>query len=92
MELIKLGIDNGNYNTKSSDRMLYASGFTVQDTEFILPDMQLCYGGKYYAIGDRRMSLQQEKYKEDDTFILTLPAMANAMKLAHVQEAEFVLA
>ena len=91
MEQIKLGIDNGNYHTKSSDHMLYASGFAAADTEFIVPDMQLCYQGRYYAIGDRPMSFQQEKYKTDDTFVLSLPAMANAMKRAHVQEAEFIL-
>ena len=91
MQTIKLGIDNGNYNTKSSDRMLYASGFTVQDTEFIVPDMQLFHNDKYYAIGDKRMSFQQDKALDDDTFILSLPAMANAMKLAEVNEAEFIL-
>ena len=41
MRPIKLGIDNGNYNTKSSDRIQYASGFTVQDAEFITSDMPL---------------------------------------------------
>ncbi len=31
MKTIKLGIDNGNYNTKSSEHLLHASGFTVSD-------------------------------------------------------------
>lgn len=88
---LKLGIDNGNYNTKSSDHMLYASGFTKQENEFIVNNMSLFYNGSYYAIGDRRMSLQQEKAKEEDTFILTLPALANCMKLNGVNEANFSL-
>ena len=69
---IKIGIDNGNYNTKSSDRMLYASGFAVSDREHITSDMQLYYDGAYYAIGGKRMNFQQEKTKQNDTFILTL--------------------
>ena len=91
MTTIYLGIDNGNYNTKSSDHILYPSGFAVQDTEFIVPDQQLQYGGKYYAIGDSRMSFQQEKANELDTFLLSLPMMAHAMKLNHTHDAEFVL-
>lgn len=91
MTQIKIGIDNGNYNTKSSERMLYASGFAVSDREFITSDMQLYYEGTYYAIGGKRMNFQQEKTKQDDTFLLTLPAIANAMKSAGVSTAEIIL-
>jgi plasmid segregation protein ParM len=90
MEL-KIGIDNGNYNTKSSERMLYASGFTMSDKEFITDDMQLYYEGKYYAIGGKRMSFQQNKTKEDDAFILTLPAVADEMRRAYISSAEILL-
>lgn len=48
---LKLGIDNGNYNTKSSEQLLHESGFTQSDKEFITSDMQLFYDGAYYAIG-----------------------------------------
>ncbi len=91
MTVLKIGIDNGNYNTKSSERMLYASGFAMSDREFITSDMQLVYEGVYYAIGGKRVSFQQEKTKEDDAFILTLPAIANAMKLAGISSAEVLL-
>lgn len=89
--MIKLGVDNGNYNTKSSEGMLYASGYAASDKEFITDEMQLCYGGRYYAIGERRIRFQQDKTKEQDTFILTLPAIASAMKKANVSEAEIFL-
>lgn len=89
--IIKLGVDNGNYNTKSSEGMLYASGYAASDKEFITDEMQLCYGGRYYAIGEKRMRFQQDKTKEQDTFILTLPAIASAMKKANVSEAEIFL-
>ncbi len=91
MMVLKIGIDNGNYNTKSSERILYASGFATSDREFITSDMQLFYEGVYYAIGGRRMSFQQDKTKEDDAFILTLPAIANAMRLAGTSAAEILL-
>lgn len=89
--MIKLGIDNGNYNTKSSDGMLYASGYTASDREFITPEMQLFYNGGYYAIGERRLRFQQDKTTEPDTFILTLPAIAAAMSRAGVSDAEIAL-
>ena len=91
MQQIKLGIDNGNYNTKSSDRMLYASGFATDANGFITPNMQLYYEGMYYAIGGKRMNFQQDKTSEPDTFILSLPAIANAMRLAKAHDADVAL-
>lgn len=89
--MIKLGVDNGNYNVKSSEGMLYASGYAVSDKEFITPEMQLFYEGKYYAIGERRLRFQQDKTKEPDTFLLTLPTIADAMKKAGATNAEIAL-
>ena len=91
MSQLKLGIDNGNYNTKSSERMLYASGFTMSDKEFITSDMQLLYKGVYYAIGGKRLSFQQDKTKEDDAFILSLPSIAHAMRQANASSGEVLL-
>ena len=82
MTVLKLGIDNGNYNTKSSERMLYASGFVRSDREFVTDDMQLFYDGAYYAVGGKRMSFQQDKTREDDTFILSLPTIADCCQVA----------
>lgn len=89
--LLKLGVDNGNYNTKSSDGMLYASGYVKSPKEFITSDMQVEYQGAFYAVGGQRMKLQQEKTKAPDTFILTLPAIANCMKKAGVTSADISL-
>jgi plasmid segregation protein ParM len=91
MAVLKLGIDNGNYNTKSSERMLYASGFTRSDREFITDDMQLFFDDAYYSVGGKRMSFQQDKTREDDTFILSLPAIADVMKRAGILSAEILL-
>ena len=91
MTKLKIGIDNGNYNTKSSERMLYASGFAVNDREFITTEMQLFYEGTYYAIGGKRVNFQQDKTKENDTFILTLPAIAHAVRMAGLSSCEVLL-
>lgn len=89
--MMKVGVDNGNYNTKSSEGMLYASGYAASDREFITPEMQLFFEGRYYAIGGRRMRFQQDKTKETDAFLLTLPALADAMKKAGTTSAEITL-
>lgn len=89
--MIKLGVDNGNYNTKSSEGMLYASGFTASDREFLTSELQLFYEGSYYAIGDRRLRFQHDKTIEQDTFILTLPAIAEAMKRVGVYDTDIML-
>jgi plasmid segregation protein ParM len=89
--MIKLGVDNGNYNTKSSEGMLYASGYAASDKEFITPEMQLFFEGRYYAIGERRLHFQQDKTKEQDAFVLTLPAIAEAMKKAGTTNGEIAL-
>jgi D-tagatose-1,6-bisphosphate aldolase subunit GatZ/KbaZ len=41
MNTIKVGVDNGNYNTKSSEHMLYASGFAMSDREFMKEELAL---------------------------------------------------
>lgn len=88
---LKLGVDNGNYNTKSSDGMVYASGFAQSSKGFITVDMQLEYGGSFYAMGGQRMKLQQDKTKSQDTFLLTLPAIANHMKGNGMTSADILL-
>jgi len=63
----------------------------VRDREFVTPEMQLYYDDRYYAIGERRLRFQQDKTREQDTFILTLPAIAEAMHKAGTANAEIVL-
>jgi len=89
--MLKLGIDNGNYNTKSSERLLYASGFTVGTAPTIDIGNQLYYNGRYYAIGDKRMNVQNDKAADDDVFILSLPAIADAMRKAGTSDASIVM-
>ncbi len=89
--MLIIGVDNGNYNTKSSEGMIYTSGFTASDTPTLSIENQLEFNGKFYAIGTNRMNVQQDKTVDDDVFILTLPAIADAMKKCDVYESEIVL-
>lgn len=89
--MLKLGVDNGNYNTKSSERLLYMSGFIESDAPSIDTERQLQYNGKYYAIGTGRMHVQNDKTQDDGAFLLTLPAIAEAMKRLNVQSQGIVL-
>ncbi len=89
--MLIIGVDNGNYNTKSSEGMIYTSGFTASDAPTLSIDNQLEYRGKYYAIGTNRMNVQHDKTVDDDVFILTLPAIAHAMKKSGLYESEIVL-
>ena len=74
-----IGIDNGNYNTKSSTGELYTSGFTTTQTQPISLENVIEYEGEYYIIGDKRAPVQPDKTTTDDAFILSLPMIAMAM-------------
>ncbi len=78
--MIQLGIDHGNYATKSSDGMAYSSGYTVS-TQPPIGSAGDClhYGGRYYSIGAARPPVRHDKTLDEDTFILTLPALARAI-------------
>ncbi len=89
--MIKIGVDNGNFNTKSSEGMLYSSGFSVSDSPTLSMENQLEHGGKYYSIGEGRMSVQPDKTVDDDVFLLTLPAIADAMRKQNVDAADIAL-
>lgn len=82
---IFLGLDNGNAYTKSSEGFSYQSGFTKSDVEPIVRQSMLIYQGMYYSIGNSRSSVQLDKTETQDAFILSLPAIADAMNNAGIE-------
>ena len=76
--MITIGIDNGNFNTKSSDGTLYHSGFSasaqppIGDADYIELD------GVYYALGSVRAPVQYDKTRNNDAWILTLAIAARS--------------
>ena len=76
--MISIGIDNGNYNTKSSEGTIFPSGYLVSSVPPIGADNCLFYDGKYYDIGAKRAAVQYDKTKDEQTFILTAAAIVRA--------------
>ena len=87
--MITIGIDNGNFNTKSSDGTLYHSGFSasaqppIGDADYIELD------GVYYALGSVRAPVQYDKTRNNDAWILTLAMLAAALRLRNMKEGSF---
>lgn len=82
---ILLGLDNGNKCTKTSEGYISESGFTKSNTEPISSSNLLIYEGKFYSIGGQRLSVQMDKTINQDAFILSLPAIADAINKAQVE-------
>lgn len=87
--MITIGIDNGNFNTKSSDGVLYPSGFTasaqppIGDADYVELD------GIYYALGAMRAPVQYDKTCNSDAWILTLSMLAAALHRRGMDEGSF---
>ena len=89
---ILLGLDNGNKCTKTIEGYISESGFTKSSVEPISSNNLLIYEGKFYSIGDHRLSVQMDKTANQDTFILSLPAIAHAIDKAGMEtQADVIL-
>jgi len=89
---ILLGLDNGNKCTKTSEGYISESGFTKSNTEPISSSNLLIYEGKFYSIGGQRLSVQMDKTINQDAFILSLPAIADAVNKAGMEgQADVIL-
>jgi plasmid segregation protein ParM len=86
MKQITLGLDNGNKCYKSSEGYINESGYTKSDVEPISKQNLLIYEGKFYSIGGNRLSVQMDKTLNDDAFILSLPAIGDAIIKAGIKD------
>ncbi|WP_129723493.1 ParM/StbA family protein [Xylanivirga thermophila] len=82
---ILLGLDNGNKCTKTSEGYIVESGFTKSNSEPISTSNLLIHEGKFYSIGGNRLSVQMDKTVNQDTFIMSLPAIADAVDRAGIE-------
>ena len=76
-----LGVDNGNFETKSSGRICYKSGCKQisSDTE---ADSTIFCNGKLYSVGETRSAMMLNKTLSENMWIQTLPAIAEAIEAA----------
>lgn len=82
---IILGLDNGNKCIKTSEGYISEAGFIKSNNEPISTSNLLIYEGKFYGIGSSRLSVQMDKTINQDAFILSLPAIADAINKAGVE-------
>src|SRR5690554_5295015 len=83
---ILLGLDNGNKCVKTSEGYINEAGFTKSSDEPISASNLLVYQGEFYSIGSNRMSVQMDKTVNEDAFILSLPAIADALNKVGIEE------
>ncbi len=90
-QMLSIGVDHGNYNTKSSDGLIYPSGYIASAVPPVADPDVLEFGGTFYSIGARRFAVQYDKCVDDTALILTLPALGYTMQQAGLHESEFAL-
>ena len=77
-----LGIDVGNYDTKSQHTTT-PSGYDGPTPEKpLLAEEYLCYNGQYYVSTTTRFAYEKDKTRNERALILTLFAIANEIEFA----------
>lgn len=90
MEII--GVDNGYGYTKTAKTAFVTSLTNFYERKPAMTDQVIYYGGNYYAIGGERKKAIADKTEDEETFIITLAAIAEELKERdNITEAEIVL-
>lgn len=88
---IILGVDNGYGNVKTAHRV-FPTGIVKCDSEPVLSKEYIEYDGAYYIIGEGHKGFVADKQEDDDTYILTLAAIAKELEARGLTEARIHLA
>lgn len=88
---IILGVDNGYGNVKTAHRV-FPTGIMKCDSEPVLSKEYIEYDGTYYIIGEGHKGFVADKQEDDDTYILTLAAIAKELEARGLTEARIHLA
>lgn len=88
---IILGVDNGYGNVKTAHRV-FPTGIMKCDSEPVLSKEYIEYGGAYYIIGEGHKGFIADKQEDEDTYILTLAAIAKELEARKLTEARIHLA
>ena len=88
---IILGVDNGYGNVKTAHRV-FPTGIIKCDSEPVLSKEYIEYDGAYYIIGEGHKGFVADKQEDDDTYILTLAAIAKELEARGLTEARIHLA
>lgn len=88
---MRLGIDSGNFWTKSSTEFSYQSGCIECAAEPVAADNRIVYENRFYSVGECRDAIETDKTENDNMFLQMLPAVGQAIvsrKLKPEQELE----
>lgn len=88
---IILGVDNGYGNVKTA-RRVFPTGIVKCDSEPVLSKEYIEYDGDYYIIGEGHKGFVADKQEDDDTYIMTLAAIAKELEARGLSEARIHLA
>lgn len=89
--LLIAAIDHG-FCTIKTPNMVFDNGVQKLKTEPAFAEKTMCYEGKFYKVGEGRLSMKDEKTEDDDYFILTLAAIAYEMDIFQLMHADVVIA
>ena len=90
-ESIIIGIDHGYGNIKTANTCFMA-GVTAYDKEPTFKSNLLCFGDKYYQIGEEHKEFTADKMLDNDYYILTLAAIARELNIRKITSAKVHLA
>lgn len=88
---IILGVDNGYGNVKTAHRV-FPTEIVKCDSEPVLSKEYIEYDGAYYIIGEGHKGFVADKQEDDDTYIMTLAAIAKELEVRGLTEARIHLA
>lgn len=88
---IILGVDNGYGNVKTAHRV-FPTGIMKCDSEPVLSKEYIEYDGAYYIIGEGHKGFVADKQEDDDTYSMTLAAIAKELEARGLTEARIHLA
>lgn len=78
-----IGVDHG-YAAMKTANFIFPTGLAAYDyAPYTLKDT-LEYDGKYYVIGNERQRLQRDKTLTDDSYLMTLAAIAKEIELRNL--------
>ena len=86
-----IGIDQGYGNVKTAG-CCFPTGISAFDDEPVFKDNLLIYQNRYYLIGEGHKAFAADKTVDEETYILTLAAMARELSFRNLTEAKVLLA
>lgn len=90
-KLVIVGVDVGYGYIKTSRDVFTTSLRDHKELKPTMMDRVICFQGKYYALGNDRLKAGRAKVSDNNTYILTLAAIAERLKTRNITDADICL-